>query len=99
MIVWGGFSLQIGYLNTGGRYDPATDSWVATSTVNPPERRGHHTAVWIGSEMIVWGGNNAANYLNTGGRYNPTTNSWAAINTANAPEAERLTLQFGPEVT
>ena len=43
-------------LNTGGRYNPSTDSWTATSTTNAPAARAHHTAVWTGSEMIVWGG-------------------------------------------
>ena len=44
------------YLNTGGRYNPGTDSWTATSTTNAPTARHCHTAVWTGSEMIVWGG-------------------------------------------
>ena len=32
------------------------DSWTATSTINAPAGRDIHTAVWTGSEMIVWGG-------------------------------------------
>ena len=55
MIVWGGFG-QGNYVNTGGRYNPNTDSWTATSTTNAPSCTLHHTAVWTGSEMIVWGG-------------------------------------------
>ena len=55
MIVWGGHELAC-YLNTGGRYNPSTDSWTATSTTNAPAARSWHTAVWTGSEMIVWGG-------------------------------------------
>ena len=36
---------------------PCTDdSWTATSTANVPSARYSHTAVWTGSEMIVWGG-------------------------------------------
>src|SRR5438874_6155868 len=31
-----------------------TDQWGATSTVNAPAGRDSHTAVWTGSEMIVW---------------------------------------------
>src|SRR4030095_16684820 len=46
------------------------DSWTATSTTNAPTARTGHTAVWTGSEMIVWGGNNDNfDYLKTGGRY------------------------------
>ena len=56
MIVWGGFSPDHGSFNTGGRYNPSTDSWTATSTTNAPSARAFHTAVWTGSEMIVWGG-------------------------------------------
>ena len=39
MIVWGGESDGISYLNTGGRYNPSTDSWTATSTTNAPAGR------------------------------------------------------------
>src|SRR5262249_9208551 len=38
---------------SGGCID---DSWTATSTTNEPSARSSHTAVWTGSEMIVWGG-------------------------------------------
>ena len=44
------------------------DAWGATSTTNAPDARTSHTAVWTGTEMIVWGGTNFSNYLNTGGR-------------------------------
>src|SRR5205823_51278 len=66
------------------------DSWTATSTTNAPTGRDHHTAVWTGSEMIVWGGFGGTN-LNTGGRYNPSTDSWTATTTTtNAPTARRI---------
>ena len=55
MIVWGGYASDATG-NTGGRYNPSTDSWTATSTANAPDARLYHTAVWTGSEMIVWGG-------------------------------------------
>ena len=32
------------------------DTWTATTTANAPAARQRHTAVWTGSEMIVWGG-------------------------------------------
>ena len=69
-----------------GRYNPVTDVWTATSLINVPTHRGAHTAVWTGSEMIVWGGSNGFNvYFNTGGRYDPDTDSWTATSTSNAP--------------
>jgi hypothetical protein len=68
---------------------PCTDdTWTATSTTNAPTGRYLHTAVWTGSEMIVWGGTDVSgNNLNTGGRYNPSTDSWSATSTTNAPDA------------
>jgi N-acetylneuraminic acid mutarotase len=88
MIVWGGFNNSPPYvLSTGGRYNPATDSWIATSSTNAPTGREFHTAVWTGSEMIVWGGYNyPAGDLNTGGRYDPASDSWTATNAVNAPD-------------
>ena len=57
MIVWGGtFQNGITVLNTGGRYNPSTNSWTATSLTNAPDPRRFHTAVWSGNEMVVWGG-------------------------------------------
>jgi N-acetylneuraminic acid mutarotase len=92
MIVWGGNfwdGIQH-YLNTGSRYNPATNSWAAASTANAPPGRENHTAVWTGSKMIVWGGYDGNNNVNTGGRYNPNTNSWAATSTINAATARRV---------
>src|SRR5256714_4408631 len=62
------------------------DTWTATSLTNAPAARSAHTAVWTGSEMIIWGGTQGGVvYLNTGGRYNPSTASWTATSTTNAP--------------
>ena len=54
MIVWGGTGG--GGLNTGGRYNPTSNSWTAVTTTGAPAARYRHTAVWTGSEMIIWGG-------------------------------------------
>jgi hypothetical protein len=96
MIVWGGFDFTgetPPNLNSGGRYNPSTDSWAATSTaMNVPDGRGGHAALWTGTDMIVWGGalrdaDGNLQYLNSGGRYNPSTDSWIATSTAtNVPE-------------
>ena len=74
--------------NTGARYNPNTDSWIATSTANAPTGREGHTAVWSGKEMILWGGHGYfGSNLNTGGRYNPGSDSWTPTSVTNAPEA------------
>jgi N-acetylneuraminic acid mutarotase len=86
MIVWGGTNDSLdAYFNTGGVYDPATDTWTATSMVGAPAPRWGHTAVWTGSRMIVWGGEGAVALLNTGGIYDPATNNWAPTPTSGAP--------------
>jgi len=92
MIVWGGeWSDFVGTnicWNTGGRYDPATDTWTPTSTVGAPSARGGHTAVWTGSKMIVWGGQEASGeFVSTGGIYDPATDTWSAMGTVGAPSA------------
>ena len=85
MLVWGGYDDGVVDFNTGGRYNPSTDTWTATATANAPNARQNHTAVWTGSEMIVWGGIGDLGYSNTGGRYDPSTDSWTVISTTNAP--------------
>jgi N-acetylneuraminic acid mutarotase len=88
MIIWGGlFSDHSTYyapLDSGGKYNPSTNSWVLTSTTNAPSIRYSHTAVWTGTQMIVWGG---YPYTNTGGRYDPAADSWTATSTTGAPFA------------
>jgi hypothetical protein len=96
MIVWGGGDAN-GALPDGGRYNPASDSWTAINAATPsrfaPAARYFHTAVWTGSEMIVWGGENEISpyFLTSGGRYNPSGNggvgSWTELTTTGAPAA------------
>jgi hypothetical protein len=38
--------------HSGGRYNPATDSWKPVSTIGIPAARMFHTAVWTGSEIL-----------------------------------------------
>jgi N-acetylneuraminic acid mutarotase len=88
MIVWGGIAdAGLIRVNNGGKYDPGTNSWTATSLTNVPASRSEHTALWTGSEMIVWGGYNGSTGFNTGGKYNPGTDSWTTTSTVTAPTA------------
>jgi N-acetylneuraminic acid mutarotase len=89
MIVWGGLTGS-GEVNTGGRYNPATNSWSAANTADAPIARSRHTAVWTGSEMIVWGGENINSIFGTGGRYNPASDTWGTTNTTGAPTPRRM---------
>ena len=60
------------------------------STAAPSPRLGH-TAVWTGTEMLVWGGGPGAAVgprpLGDGGRYEPATDTWSPISAAGAPSA------------
>jgi hypothetical protein len=81
MIIWGGEGNAV-YTNTGGRYDPSTDSWTPTTTEGhvPSGLRYGFSTVWTGTQMIVWGGSYYSggfeSRLNTGGRYNPAGDEW-----------------------
>ena len=94
MIVWGGYSSGH-YLNTGGRYNPSTDSWTATSTTNAPAGRDSHTAVWTGSEMIVWGGYDGTLFRTPAGDTIPARIVGQPPAPPTRPLAETLTRQCG----
>ena len=93
MIVWGGQESKgsglTGLTNTGGIYDPLSDTWQPTSTSDAPTGRENYRAIWTGTEMVVWGGYDIVNTnlvaLNTGGRYDPLTDNWRATSTSDAP--------------
>lgn len=78
MIVWGGSSDGVTMaVNTGGVYDPASNTWSAATTLtNAPMATSSHRSLWTGSEMIVFGGD-----LTAGSRYYPLTNSWLTMAT------------------
>jgi len=96
MIVWGGSDRWSGaYFNSGGSYDPATDTWTQTSTVGAPSGRAGHSAAWAKELntplMIVWGGLTqdfhaaTRTYFTDGGKYDPAADTWAPISSTNAP--------------
>jgi N-acetylneuraminic acid mutarotase len=80
MIVWGGRepSGAEAAVDRGGRYDPALDAWTPVATSGAPAARSLHTAVWNGTDMIVWGGVGTA-ILDSGGRYDPLADAWTPI--------------------
>jgi N-acetylneuraminic acid mutarotase len=89
MLVWGGQQrfTTTNYFATGGRYNPVTDSWSTIPTLNAPSARSGHTAVWTGTDYLVFGGKDATTNLNTGARYNVASATWIPISLTNAPSA------------
>jgi len=86
MIIWGGQTGASSFTNTGAIYYPSGNSWTATSLTNAPQETANHSAVWTGTEMIVWGGWTSS-VVDTSGRYDPEQDLWNAISSTNAPVA------------
>lgn len=96
MVVWGGSVRPSGQgtISSGAAYNPVTDRWRTLSDVGAPQPRARHVAVWMGSEMLVWGGvqwltgatSQSPSWRN-GARYNPMTDAWTPISTLGAPGA------------
>jgi hypothetical protein len=83
MIIWGGEEKYGALSNGGAKYNPKNGVWTSISSMGAPSSRSSHTAVWTGTEMIIWGG---GSNLNGGARYDPNTNTWVGnINSAEAP--------------
>lgn len=90
MIIWGGCAEEICEFPVvgGGRYDPATNSWQATSATGAPSPRHGHAAVWTGKEMLIWGGESAAGSTQFGARYDPIQDVWSSMTNDGAPFAQ-----------
>lgn len=90
MIVWGGSVFQggmIGVTNTGGRYNPSTDSWSSTTLAGAPLMRRGHTMHWAGTKLVVWGGvDDQGTAYGDGAIYDPGA-GWSPITSNNAPDA------------
>lgn len=88
MIVAGGFAYlpdwsRFEFTSTGARYDPARNTWTPIAPNAPARMNG--TAVWTGTEMIVWGGTESGAGVAAGAAYNPATDAWRALPTTGAP--------------
>lgn len=69
-----------GYVKIG-RMDATEDTW-RLGTGGAPSPREDHTAVWTGTEMLVWGGYDGTSVLSSGAKYNPATNTWQTLSSA-----------------
>jgi hypothetical protein len=96
VLVWGGTSgTQTDVpLGDGAAYDPIGDSWRPIAAQGAPAARWAASAVWTGSEMIVWGGlgcgttsTGGGALCGSGGRYDPISDRWRALPATGAPTA------------
>ncbi len=87
MLVWGGDTVYHSFVQyglTGALYDPQSNTWTPMA-IYPFEPRRQRSAVWTGSELLVWGGNTLApvsmaptSYAD-GARYDLATDTWQMI--------------------
>ena len=107
MLIWGGeyaASPLPAPINRGWTYSPASDTWQIMGpapTVDDsynliadaaaPQGRSGHSAVWTGTQMLIWGGIDATGQpLSDGGRYDPSSDSWQPSSVVDAPAASAV---------
>ena len=90
LIVWGGAVYGPDgtgrYLGDGAVYDPEGDTWQPMTSVGAPAARAWHSAIWTGSEMIIWGGQ-SEHEVADGAAYDPLEDRWRKISSKAAPRA------------
>ncbi|MBZ4423189.1 hypothetical protein [Myxococcus sp. RHSTA-1-4] len=94
LLVWGGTGgAQVDTaLGDGAAYSPETDTWRPLRAEGAPRARWAHTAVWTGTELVVWGGlgcgsdgPGAPRYCEDGARYDSKRETWTPLPKAGAP--------------
>lgn len=92
-IVYGGIDSRSGQ-PLGASFDPRTQSWspLNVATEQAPRRIAGHSAVWTGSQMIVWGGyagdsDSSREISAEGAVYTPAQDRWTKIGASGAPSA------------
>jgi hypothetical protein len=81
VILWGGFAfngqqLENNALSDGAIYDLKSEQWTTIPTNPNIPPRGHHRALWTGTQMLIFGGTDklftsSAKYFNDGWVYTP----------------------------
>lgn len=77
MLIWGGEDGDgsHGRPDNGAAYDPSSDTWRELSP-SPHWSLASHSAVWTGTEMIVWGGVGGWGH---GAAFDPVSDTWDAL--------------------
>jgi N-acetylneuraminic acid mutarotase len=90
LFVWGGLNESGTALDSGALYDPRQDSWVIIENDgDTPSPRGDATAVWTGSQVVVWGGfdPDSGEVLADGAIYDPVDDDWTTMDSAEVARA------------
>jgi N-acetylneuraminic acid mutarotase len=98
MIIWGGVAItttdDVPYAD-GALYDPVADAWTSMSPApGPKSAYSDNSAVWTGTQMLVWGGvqrtpgtfNDAAPSP-SGLAYDPSSDTWTTLPTDGQPSS------------
>lgn len=84
VIFWGGGEAKgssgadFAWPRDGLAYDPVADTWRRIPEAPISGRQGH-SAVWTGTEMLVWGGLRNGRILKDGAAFDPVSESWRRI--------------------
>jgi N-acetylneuraminic acid mutarotase len=90
LLIWGGEG-ESGFLASGAQLiftNGVASRWQAISQMGAPSARASVGAVWTGSKLLVWGGQNGSP-LGDGGAYDPGTDTWATLSLMGAPTARK----------
>jgi hypothetical protein len=77
-------------LRTGFRVHPDSGNLALLPLEGAPSGRSRHSAVWTGSELVIWGGASTAladGPQGDGARFNPKLNQWTPLDNEGAPSA------------
>ena len=104
LIIWGGFLGHTNIsssLNTGGRYNPATDTWTPFNTGQYTWSQ-EATAVWTGSKVIWAGGADGFGLVNRSGKggitYDPATGAIGTLPVAPVQSTFKVYTWTGTEL-
>jgi N-acetylneuraminic acid mutarotase len=81
--------------------DQLAGGWAPTALQGAPSPRAHHTAIWTGREVIVWGGRGPSREpLGDGARYDPDPDRWSSLatNTPLEPRFDHTAVWTGTEM-
>ncbi|MGI8916714.1 MAG: Kelch repeat-containing protein [Chloroflexota bacterium] len=60
-------------------------TWAPLSSFGDPTPRARQSAVWTGTQMVIWGGEDRAGKVGSGAAYSPADDRWHALPLTGAP--------------